>query len=296
MSGMQPPTFTALITTAANVAGMISGTSQYINLILPFVLPALGGGTTANDTVTQVNTRIALLQSYLTQQIENVGDQIKQQIQDLDNFVKGQTVVQLLTQAKTALSELHDYYAASDPSTKGPLLAQADQNASYVSLYVQQSPNLSYLPALGLGGGVRLDIIRVLNPQYRNDPVYMGEIHNLISLLQQQITTVSTNVTNSHTVAGGRQILSSFTDDLGKPVVVYGNYLGHFSKGKLMQTFPYGPAWATYGNITNPMTQAQATTAAQNAVGQGISDELNFLSIPTLKQALAGWEQFVSPS
>jgi hypothetical protein len=123
-----------------NIVGLITGSDQFIQMILPFVTG------TSTDTAHQVNQRIDLLQSNLTQQIAAVGDLIKQQIQVLDNISNQQVVLNLLTQAKTAESLLHDNYAATDAATKGPLLAQADQNATYVSEYVRQYPTWPTFP------------------------------------------------------------------------------------------------------------------------------------------------------
>ena len=280
--------FLNLIGNASNIVGLITGSESLIQFIIPFVT----GNST--DTADQVNQRIDLLQSNLNQQIAAVGDQIKQQIQLLDNISNQQVVLDLLTRAKTAESLLHDYYVATDAATKGPLLAQADQNATYVSEYVQQVSNLAYLPALALGGAVRMDIIRVLNPQFRSDPVYRGEITALINLLQQQIGTIVTDVTNSHTVGGGRQILDTITTPLGKPQVIWGYYMTHMSHGSVMQTFPYGYSWVSSGDASTSYTQAQATASAQQAASQGTTDELSFLSVPTLQATLTKWEQFLS--
>lgn len=282
------PDFMNLIGNAANIVGLITGSEQLIQMILPFVTG------TSTDTADQVNQRIDLLQSNLNQQIAAVGDQIKQQIQDLDNISNQQVVLDLLTRAKTAESLLHDYYVATDAATKGPLLSQADQYATYVSEYVQQVSNLAYLPALALGGAVRLDIIRVLNAQFRSDPVYSGEIGALINLLQQQISAITTAVTNSHAVGSGRQILETITTPLGKPQVIWGYYMTHTSHGAVMQTFPYGYSWVAYDNASTSFTQAQATASAQQAVSQGTTDELNFLGVPTLNTTLTAWEKFLA--
>jgi hypothetical protein len=147
---------------------------------------------------------------------------------------------------------------------------------------------------LTLGGAVRLDIIRVLNPQFRSDPVYSGEISALITLLQQQIATITTNVANSHTVGSGRQILETITTPLGKPQVIWGSYMTDTSHGSVMQTLPHGYAWVSYGNDSTAFTQAQATASAQQAVAQGTTDELNFLGVPTLQATLTAWEKFLA--
>jgi hypothetical protein len=285
--------FWNIIGNAANIVGLATGSVQLIQWILPFVT---GGG---DDTVNQIDARIDLLQSQLTGAIEAVAEQIKAQIQDLDNFVKGETVTDLITRAKSAEMQLHDSYVANDPATKGALIANADQDVTYVSVYVRQAPNLSYLPALSLGGTVRMDIIRVLDPKYRSDPIYQAEINNLIALLQQQINLIVTNVTNSHSVMAGRQVLGTTGGNSPRgeispayPRIVWGNYMAHLSKGHMIDKFPYGAVWELYG-VDNPLTQAQAIAAAQQAYSQGITAELNFLAVPTFQAVLSNWEAFV---
>jgi hypothetical protein len=281
-------TFWSIIGDAANIIGILTGGVQLVDWIVSFV-------TTGNiDSSDQVLQRIDVLEGALTHEIETVGDQIKAQIQDLNNFIKGETVTQLVTRAKTAESELHDSYVTADPSTRGALVAAADNDSTYVSEYVQLSPDLAYLAALTLGGTVRLDIIRVLDPQYRNDPVYKEEIANLIALLHNQINLIVTNVTNSHSVVSGRQVFFKEGNN-GHGQAVWGYYMAHSSKGHVVAKFAYGPNWQ-YDTEDNPPphydTPAAATTAAQQAVSQGITDELNFLGVPKLQTILSGWEAF----
>ena len=59
----------------------------------------------------------------------------------------------------------------------------------------------------------------------------------------------------------------------------------------MIDKFPYGAVWEDYG-VLNPLTQAEAVAAAQQAYSQGITAELNFLAVPTFQAVLSDWEAF----